>query len=140
MALVSVAEAARLVGKNRKTLYGTYIKTGRLSCVLGENGEKNIDTSELLRVFGSFKEKQVVSGEIILDDVSTLQVKNNKEHKQDMSSAIRIAILESENKQLKARLEDKDKHIASVENAMRLLENKSEQRREQHRVWWKFWK
>jgi len=140
MALVSVAEAARLVGKNRKTLYGTYIKTGRLSCVLGENGEKNIDTSELLRVFGSFKEKSILSDETVLDDVLTLQVENHKEHNQDTLSAVKIAMLETENTQLKARLEDKDKHIASIENAMRLLENNSEKRQEQNHVWWKFWK
>ncbi|MDK4679193.1 hypothetical protein [Kingella negevensis] len=52
MAIVSISEAARLVGKSRRTIQRD-IAAGKLSkCDNGKNGKK-LDTSELLRVYGS---------------------------------------------------------------------------------------
>ncbi|MGC4734505.1 DNA-binding protein, partial [Providencia hangzhouensis] len=52
MALVSISEAARLTGKARSTLH-KYIKQGKLSTTTDQNtGNKSIETSELIRVFG----------------------------------------------------------------------------------------
>ena len=54
MALVSISEAARLVGKSRSALYRTYIDTGRLSVAQDTaTGRPVVDTSELIRVFGA---------------------------------------------------------------------------------------
>lgn len=54
MALVSISEAARLVGKSRSALYRTYIDTGRLSVAQDSaTGRPVVDTSELIRVFGA---------------------------------------------------------------------------------------
>ena len=52
MALVSVTEAARLTGKNRATIH-RYIKQGKLSQSTDATGSKKVETSELLRVFGT---------------------------------------------------------------------------------------
>ncbi|HHU1768240.1 TPA: helix-turn-helix domain-containing protein, partial [Escherichia coli] len=52
MALVSVTEAARLTGKNRATIH-RYIKQGKLSQISDATNTKKVDTSELIRVFGS---------------------------------------------------------------------------------------
>ncbi|MFO6494521.1 helix-turn-helix domain-containing protein [Hafnia alvei] len=52
MALVSVTEAARLTGKNRATIH-RYIKQGKLSQSTDATGAKKVETSELLRVFGT---------------------------------------------------------------------------------------
>jgi uncharacterized coiled-coil protein SlyX len=56
MPQVSISEAARLVGKNRKTIQ-RYIADGKLAMsqdVAGDvAGERGIDISELMRVFGS---------------------------------------------------------------------------------------
>ena len=52
MALVSVTEAARLAGKNRATIH-RYIKQGKLSQSTDATGSKKVETSELLRVFGT---------------------------------------------------------------------------------------
>ena len=49
MAIVSVSEAARLVGKSRRTIQRD-IAAGKLSKC--DNGKK-LDTSELIRVYGS---------------------------------------------------------------------------------------
>ena len=56
MALVSISEAARLVGINRSNLYSSYINQGKLSLSRDAKGKPKVDTSELLRVFGSFKQ------------------------------------------------------------------------------------
>lgn len=128
MSLVSVAEAARLVGKSRKTLYGTYIKTGKLSCVLADGGEKKIDTSELLRVFGAFVETKDKTDETAVESVPA---SHDEIVDRQSETALRLAVLEAENAQLKERLLDKDRHIEDMRQSVRLLEHK-----QQRASWW----
>ena len=52
MALVTIAQAARLVGKPRSTLYN-HLRQGKLYATSTPTGERRIDTSELYRVYGS---------------------------------------------------------------------------------------
>jgi len=52
MALIGLAEAARLSGKNRATIHRA-MKSGKLAYSLAEGGERKIDISELERVFGT---------------------------------------------------------------------------------------
>jgi hypothetical protein len=54
MALLTVGKAAELVGKTRQALYRK-IKAGELSVTAGHDNVQVVDTSELLRVFGSFQ-------------------------------------------------------------------------------------
>jgi hypothetical protein len=51
MAAIGLAEAARLVGRNRSTIHRA-MKTGRLSYVRDAAGERRIEVVELERVFG----------------------------------------------------------------------------------------
>jgi len=51
MTQVNITEAAKITGKSRTTLY-RYIDQGKLTAVDG-----NIDTSELIRVFGEIREQ-----------------------------------------------------------------------------------
>lgn len=51
MTLLTVADAARQVGKSRQTLFDK-IKRGQLSATVNHDGNKVIDVSELIRVFG----------------------------------------------------------------------------------------
>lgn len=55
MAKVSISEAARLSGISRQHLYRKYIAQGLLSIEETPTRQKVIDTSELLRVFGTLK-------------------------------------------------------------------------------------
>lgn len=55
MALVNVSEAARLAGISRSHLYRHYLKQGKLSLSKNELGQSAIETSELLRVFGTLQ-------------------------------------------------------------------------------------
>lgn len=52
MACHSITEAATMAGVNRRTIY-RYIKSGKLSATVTADKKTVIDTSELLRVFGS---------------------------------------------------------------------------------------
>lgn len=55
MALVSISEAARLAGCTRANLYKSYIQQGKLSIVKDHLGKPKVETSELIRVFGSLQ-------------------------------------------------------------------------------------
>ena len=51
MSIVTINEAANLVGKSIKTIY-RHIESGKLSCVIDDNGRKVVDMAELVRVYG----------------------------------------------------------------------------------------
>jgi len=55
MALVSISKAAKLAGVNRSNFYTSYLNQGKISVVKDERNRPCVDTSELLRVFGSLK-------------------------------------------------------------------------------------
>ena len=54
MALLTIGKAAVLVGKTRQSLYRK-IKSGELSVTVGYDNVQVVDTSELLRVFGTLQ-------------------------------------------------------------------------------------
>ena len=128
MAIVSVSEAARLVGKSRRTIQRD-IAAGKLSKC--DNGKK-LDTSELLRVYGSLlnapndADKNAHMTQDVAPPISS-----------DVAEMrIRLAALEAEN----AALKD---HLGSLKQAMLLLEHKEQQtstETTQQRKWWQFFK
>ena len=77
MAQLSISAAARAVGKDRGTLH-RYIKTGKISVSTDAAGNKVIETSELLRVFGSLKGDGVKSG--VAATVATPVENSNAQH------------------------------------------------------------
>jgi hypothetical protein len=61
MAFVTITEAAKLVRRSRRTLYRD-IDNGRLSKTVDAAGATTIDTSELLRVYGTlYREEEEVN-------------------------------------------------------------------------------
>lgn len=114
MAIVSVTEASRLVGKTRKTIQ-RYISIGKLSKVTGSDDKEGIDTSELIRVFGEIS-TQSNSGDI------------------SAKNTINVAPMTQENVALKKEIEllrelltAKDAHIESLNKALLIIEHKKEQ-------------
>ena len=55
MALVNFTQAAKMAGISRSYFHRKYIKQGVLSVTTDADGNKKVDTSELLRVFGELK-------------------------------------------------------------------------------------
>ena len=134
MARVSISEAARLVKVSRPTIY-KMINSGKLSytsVVKHGKGIKVIDTSELIRVFGSL--------DGVIDDVKSDAESTgiNSVGLHDLQH--RIALLEAENDGLKGAVKARDEHIDSLRQAMQLLEYKQEPSSPPHSLWWKFWK
>ena len=134
MARVSISEAARLVKVSRPTIY-KMINSGKLSYTsVVKHGKsiKVIDTSELIRVFGSL--------DGVIDDVKsdTESTGINSVGLHDLQH--RIALLEAENDGLKGAVKARDEHIDSLRQAMQLLEHKHEPSSPPHSPWWKFWK
>lgn len=128
MAIVSVSEAARLVGKSRRTIQRD-IAAGKLSKC--DNGKK-LDTSELIRVYGSLLNapNDADKNAYMTQDVAPNIPPNVAEMR------IRLAALEAEN----AALKD---HLGSLKQAMLLLEHKEQQtstKTTQQRKWWQFFK
>lgn len=119
MAQVTVTEACELVGLSRSYFYKKYIHTGRVSVTRTADGKPQIDTSELLRVFG----------EIGKDKNSTPEDNTPTRHE----DALKIQALQLEVDHLKARLQDKDDRIADLKKSVELLEYKKEKK------WFKFW-
>lgn len=117
MALVSITEAAKLVGKSKRTIYND-LRKGKLSASQDCTDGKTVDTSELIRVYGELI-AQLHSAKPVQ---SSLDCTQNFTHE----TALKIALLEAENAHLKERLADKEKMIL-------LLENKTEKK------WWKIW-
>ena len=52
MTLLTIAQAARTVGVARSTVYA-HLRSGKLSAIRTPTGERRIDTSELVRVYGT---------------------------------------------------------------------------------------
>jgi len=57
MPIVSISEAVRLANKSRKTVY-KHIQLGKLSIVTTSDGTKDIDISELIRVYNNLNIQQ----------------------------------------------------------------------------------
>ena len=79
MATFTISGAARAVGTSRGTIQRA-IKSGRLSATTNEQGERVIDLSELLRVFGPLKTteqgEQAASNAVVQRDTGGEQVSN----------------------------------------------------------------
>lgn len=81
----SVRQAAGMVGISRKTLYA-HIKQGKVSASRDANGDKVIDHSELLRVYGSQLEtpkdsnQDMVSTPIDIDQTMIEELEKYKHH------------------------------------------------------------
>lgn len=127
MTQVSISEAARLVGRDRKTLYRA-INEGRLSVSHNAAGARQVDIAELSRVFGTFPMSRH-SG----DTVATPQDATPNATDATASLKTKIAALEAENAQLRERIEDKDKHIEDMRHTVRLLEHHPSKKKAR---WW----
>lgn len=125
MAIVSLSEACRLAKVSRTTLY-RYVKKGVISEVLNHDGSKGIDTSELLRVFGSLHgETSVKQGVATGSETSseTLRVSN------ETNVSGENALLQERIRGLELLLSEKDARISELASMVRLLEDKSREGR-----------
>ena len=129
MAQLSVAAAAKLVAKDRKTLY-RLIKDGTLSATLSDSGMRQIETSELLRVFGAF-------GPIrdTCDSLATVAMPQHETRDATRTETNRIALLEAELRHARELLEVKDSQIQDLRQSIRMLDAPRPSAAPQKRFW-----
>lgn len=132
MTLVSISEAARLVGINRSNLYSSYINQGKLSLSKDSRGSPKVDTSELLRVFGSLKM-----------DATTQQTSATERDSQGQfatdSSAEVIRLLLAQLAEAKDREQFYQRQIHELTGTIKLLEHHG-QTGKTAPPWWWFWR
>lgn len=113
--MVGVTEAARLTGKSRATIYRK-MQSGEVSFLKEGDKEALLDTSELIRVFGPFNQKEAPR------EASSEAPRDNQE----------LQRLRAENERLIALLEAEKRHagllqenVNDLRKAMLLLEHKT---------------
>jgi len=125
MPIVTISKAAKLAGISRQKLYLNYINNGILSIQRNAKGKPQIDTSEIIRVFGELK------GDTDIHTKTPVGQENYSP--QTQSLLLEIERLKAENAGLKElseerknRIEEQSLRISTLESRFdRLLEEKS---------------
>jgi len=115
MAQVSIMEAARLSGISRSNFYKNYIRHGKISVTKDHQGRPQIDTSEIIRVFG----------ELQSDSIPLCP-----ETQEDTRRYTTDSVLEALNRSLATQLEEAKerelwyrKQLGELTNTIKLLEH-----------------
>jgi chromosome segregation ATPase len=152
MAKVSISEAARLVGVSRSNLYKSYIKQGKLSTSTNHQGKPEVDTSELLRVFGSLQQctdtvdtgGQVVtplvdsSRQVVTPQEDSGNSLQNQQLREQLQAAqIRLELLQEQLIKADEREQFYQQQLKDLTQTIKLLEYKPESA---PRHWWQWWR
>lgn len=124
MALVSITEAAKLVRRNRSTLYRD-IERGRLSKTVTPEGETQIETSELLRTYGRLHANDAEHGDSIDHDKVRIAILEERNRSLERALALEAELRKVKDQvttELRARLADKDSVIKVLESKVLFLE------------------
>jgi predicted transcriptional regulator len=123
MAILSLRQAAQAAGVTRQTIY-RYAKQGKLSTVLRDDGSKGVDTSELIRVFGTLREPET-------DTATVTEPQKVTAGDSGDSSVVLQSQLEAAQEALRTAQEalrqsnsEKDRLLGILESQTRLLEHK----------------
>lgn len=124
MALVSITEAAKLVRRNRSTLYRD-IERGRLSKTVTPEGETQIDTAELLRAYGRLYSGEEEGGDEA--ERNRMRIALLEERTRSLERALQLEaelrkVKDQVTNELRARLADKDNVIKVLESKVLFLE------------------
>ena len=118
MSIVTINEAANLVGKSIKTIY-RHIESGRLSCVIDDNGRKVVDMAELVRVYGLDLSLIENDNKVSMSDNGN-GVENNIIHLEKEIELLKMLLVEKDK-----LLNEKDQRNADLKQALMLLEDKT---------------
>ena len=144
MAQISITAAAKLAGVSRSTLYRTYIDKGLLSISKDQKGKRCIDTSELLRVFGSLQgvaEQGEPSDNLGQSGATESDTMGQPEKSPESSQAaleLELKLTKEQLEESRSREEWYKKQIDSLTDTMKLLEGPKQPH--YPRRWYQFWK
>jgi hypothetical protein len=126
MALLSMRQAADTAGVSRQTLY-RYVKDGTISASVGPDGQKQVDTAELLRVWPELRTPvspvapETVTGDS-LRQPETASVTDAETGRLQAELAAAQVLLDVTRTELAATRERENKLLDIVQNQTRLLE------------------
>lgn len=118
MALVNITKAAELAGISRTYFYKKYINTNKINVSYDLQGNKQIDTSEILRVFGT------LHGDVNPTVISEHQITQEK-HIENNEFHVEVQLLRQQVEHQKELLEEKDKRLDDYAQMFKLLSDKS---------------
>jgi chromosome segregation ATPase len=129
MAQHTVADAAKLVNRDRRTLYKD-IQRGRLTATVSATGERQVEPAELIRVYGELSVAEATTATVAeRQELTAMATAHDPE----------LAQLRAQVAALEARLADKQQHIEHLAQAMRLLEHRpATEPLPPRRSWWPF--
>ena len=126
MAKLTVSAAAKSAGISRQTLYTGYINTGKITVGNDERGNRCIDTSEIMRVFGKLQPDKADSQASVTDrhnptsdmckEIAVLQAELNAAHEQLTEKDDRIRELRDDKAWFKAEVEKLTDTIRQIEH------------------------
>lgn len=119
MAQLTFSEAAAQVGVTRQTIY-KYVSQGRLSATLAHNGQKQIEVTELLRVFGRLQSPDSANG----DTVNTRRMSTKPQ-------ATDVVVLELE--RAKMQVQARDTELALMRERVEELKQREQEAKAQAR-------
>lgn len=122
MTQLTVRDAADRVGVTRQTIF-KYIRQGKLSATLSRDGQKQIDVSELIRVFGELQQATGNTG--YSSDNRTLSSKS--------SATPTTVTLQIELERMKSMLEFKQAELALAKERIAELKDREAQVKERER-------
>ncbi len=136
MATVTLTEAARLAGVSRKTVQRR-VQDGVLSVSTSVHGEKTVEISELIRVFGELQGSPVPDNVHPVHGTMSHLVQDNVQALLDRIRALE-AELAARNAQIEAKeqvIQAQQENLTDVRQALRLLEGPGKPAK---RRWWRF--
>lgn len=128
MSQVNITQAAKLAGLSRSHFQKNYVKTGKITVSRDDRGRPQIDTAELLRVFGKLHHTEPHS--VALS--STTQDHTPKSHTTHLTE---IELLKQQLKRAEEREQFYQEQIKELTSTVKLLEAPK-----YPRLWWQFWK
>lgn len=132
MAKVSILAAAKLAGISRANFYKSYVNAGVITVEKNAKGRPEVDTSEILRVFGEIK-----------GDAKETLGRHGKRHKVtlekdsvDSALLVEVRMLREQLAEAKDREEWLKQKVDSLSSAnILLLENKQPDQPKKKRFW-----
>jgi len=122
MTQLTVRDAADKVGVTRQTIF-KYIRQGKLSATLSRDGQKQIDISELIRVFGELQPEPVNKGYTSDKRTQSSRVMNTP-----TTTALQLEV-----ERLKSALEFKQAELALAVDRIHELKEREVQVKERER-------
>ncbi len=116
MAQLKLSEAARQVGVSRPTIY-KYVQDGKLSVTTDRKGQKQVEVSELLRVFGALKSETEIQTDRL----------DRGQHRLKLSETTPAVALQIEVATLRAQLDARAAEVAMLKDRVDELKTREAQ-------------